>query len=68
MTLTYKYDLDNLPSDLHAEIQVQMSFHLAMRVVTVRQTLRTDRHAEVDFQGDIGLQIPIETHTHRNVL
>ncbi len=34
MTLTFKVDLDILPSDLHAEIQICMSVNLAVRVVT----------------------------------
>ncbi len=38
MTLTYKLDLDVLPLDLHAEIQVRMSVLLAMRVVTDTHT------------------------------
>ena len=34
LTLTYKLDLDILPLDLHAKIQVCMSARSAMRVVT----------------------------------
>ncbi len=38
MTLTYKLDLDILPLDLHAEIQVRISVRSAVRVVTHTQT------------------------------
>ncbi len=38
MTLTNKLDLDILPLNLHAEIQVRMSVRLVMRVVTHTQT------------------------------
>ncbi len=34
MTLTYELDLDILPLDLHAKIQVCMSVRSAVRVVT----------------------------------
>ncbi len=42
MTLTYNLDLDNLPLDLHAKIQVCMSVRLEVRVVTA------DRHTHKD--------------------
>ncbi len=38
MPLTYKSDLDTLPFDLHAKIQVRTSVRLAVRVVTDTQT------------------------------
>ena len=38
LTLTYKLDLDILPLDLHAIIQVCMSVRSTMRVVTDTQT------------------------------
>ncbi len=38
MTLTYELDLDILPLDLHAKIQVCMSVRSAVRVVTDGQT------------------------------
>ena len=38
MTLTYKLDLDILPLDLHAKIQVCTSVRSVVRVVTDRQT------------------------------
>ena len=38
MTLTYKLDLDILPLDLHAQIQVSMSVLSAVRVVTDTHT------------------------------
>ena len=41
MTLTYKLDLDIVPFDLHAKIQVHMSVRLAVRVVT-------DTHTQTD--------------------
>ncbi len=34
MTLSFEFDLDILPFDLHAEIKVRMSVSLASRVVT----------------------------------
>ena len=37
VTLTFELDLDILPLDLHAKIQVRMSVHSAVRVVTHRQ-------------------------------
>ena len=40
MTLTFELDQDILPLDLHTEIQVCMSFRLAVRVVTHRHTDR----------------------------
>ncbi len=40
MTLTFTLDLDILPLDLHAEIQVFMSVRLAKRVVTHGHTDR----------------------------
>ncbi len=44
MTLTFELDLDILPLDLHAEIQVGMSVRLAVREVTHTQThTHTDR-------------------------
>ena len=48
MTLTYKLDLDILPLDLHAEIQVRMSVRLVVRVVTHTQT---DRHIHRQCQN-----------------
>ncbi len=48
MTLTYKLDLDILPLDLHAEIQVCMSVRSAMRVVT---HTHTDRHTDTRCQN-----------------
>ncbi len=49
MTLSFEFDLDILPLNLHAEIQVCMSVRLAVREVTDRQTDRqthtpTHRH------------------------
>ena len=38
MTLTSKLDLDIVPLDVHAEIQVRMSVRLAVREVTHRHT------------------------------
>ncbi len=38
MTLTFEFNLDILPLDLHAKIQVCMSVRFAMRVVTDGQT------------------------------
>ena len=42
MALTYKVDLDILPFDLHAKIQVRTSVRSAMRVITDRQTHARD--------------------------
>ncbi len=38
MTLTSELDLDILPFDVHAKIQVRMSIRLIVRVVTHTQT------------------------------
>ncbi len=38
MTLTFRPDLDILPLDLHAEIQVHMSVRSALSVVTDTNT------------------------------
>ncbi len=47
MNLTYELDLDNLPLDLHAKIQVSLSVHSAVRVVTDGQTDgRTDTRCQ----------------------
>ncbi len=40
MTLTYKSDLDILPLELHAEIQLCMSVCLVVKVVTNMHTYR----------------------------
>ena len=46
MTLTSKLDLDILPLNLHAEIQVRMSVRLIVRVVTHTQTTHTHRRCQ----------------------
>ncbi len=47
MTLTFELDIDILALDLYTEIQVCMSFRLAVRVVTHTQTDRQiDRHTD----------------------
>ncbi len=42
MTLTFELDLDILPPDLNAEIQVRMSVRYDMRVVTHTHTQTHD--------------------------
>ncbi len=54
MTLTYKFDLDILPLDLHAEIQVHMSVRLALRVVTDRHTDRRCQNYYIPHVIDVG--------------
>ena len=44
MTLNYELDLDILPFDLHAKIQVRMS------VRSARIARRTDRHTDTHTQ------------------
>ena len=46
MTLTYKLDLDILPLDLHANIQVRMSVRSVVRVVTDRHTHTQTDHVK----------------------
>ena len=51
MTLTYKFDLDILPLDLHTKTQVCMSVHSAVTVVTLRQT---DDATTITLVTDVG--------------
>ena len=56
MTLTYKLDLDILPLDLHAKIQVSMYIRLYVRVVT--QTHRQCQNYYTRHVTDVGCNNP----------
>ncbi len=63
MTLTFKLDLDILPLDLHAEIQVGMSVRLAMRVVTDTHT-DTQTHTRCqNYYTDVGCKNGVRDKT-----
>ncbi len=47
MTLTYKHDLDILPVDLHAKIQVRMLVHSARRVRRTHTDTQTNRATDL---------------------